>query len=174
LSINEILYKDLRKYKRWAKFIIMKISHIILLFLSSSALGQDTLVYIRTPAFWVTETFYFIKSESSPKQGHFIKLMDSDDGQNWIGRGIFREDNKKIILDDFKLIRTQKFWHINTQGFYIVDSTKTDTSFIIKQILIKKKKALNLNIPFDKNKAKYISPPENNIRAYLNRLKLEN
>jgi len=80
--------------------------------------------------------------------------MDSDDGQNWIGRGIFREDNKKIILD--------------------VDSTKTDTSFIIKQILIKKKKALNLNIPFDKNKAKYISPPENNIRAYLNRLKLEN
>lgn len=137
-------------------------------------MGQDTLVYIRTPIFWVTETFYFIKSESNHMEGHFIKLMDSDDGQNWIGSGTFKEDNKKIILENFKLIRTQKFWHFSTQGSYIVDSTKTDTSFITKQILIKKGRTLQLNTPLDKNNAKYIKPPENNIREYLNRLKLAN
>ena len=137
-------------------------------------MGQDTLVYIRTPLFWVTETFYFIKSESNLKEGHFIKLMDSDDGQNWIGSGTFKEYNKKITLEDFKLIRTQTFWHFNSQESYIVDSTKTDTSFITKQILVKKGRTLQLNTPFDKNNAKYIRAPENNIRAYLNRLKLAN
>lgn len=115
-----------------------------------------------------------MKSESNHKEGHFIKLMDSDDGQNWIGSGTFVEGNRKITLVDFKLIRTQKFWHLNTQGFYIVDSIKTDTSFIPKQILVKKGRTLQLNTSFDKNIAKYIRPSKKIVRAYLNRLKPDN
>jgi len=143
---------------------------VILFFLSSKALGQDTLVYIRTPIFWVTETFYFIKSESNSNEGHFIKLMDSDDGQIWVGNGTYKENNKKIILEDFKLVRIQEFWHLNSQGTYIVDSTKTDSTIITQQILLKKGHILQLKGSLGKNKAKYIKPPENNIKTYLNRL----
>lgn len=96
--------------------------------------------------------------------------MDSDDGQSWIGNGMYKETNKKIILKDFKLVRTQKFWHLNSQGTYIVDSTKTDSTIITQQILLKKGHTLQLNGSLGKNKAKYIKPPENNIKAYLNRL----
>jgi len=149
-----------------------KVTYIVLLFLSSRALGQDTLVYTHT-RFRVTETSYFIKSDSNFNEGHFIKLIDVDDGQKLIESGTFKETDKEIILEDFKIIQTQKGGHLNAHGSFIVDSTITDT--LNRKLIFKKKgRTLKLKTCFLKEQVKYVRPPEADIRTYLNRLKLAN
>jgi hypothetical protein len=76
------------------QFIITLIGAII----SGRVSSQDTLEYGQANAALFSNNYTLIKTNKTDKNGKFIQTTATDDGQFWIGRGTFKEKNRKIIL----------------------------------------------------------------------------
>jgi hypothetical protein len=78
--------------------------------------------------------YYFYKENKQSDSGTFEKKMESDDGQNWYGKGTFIEFKVKLMLKSFELIRTMNYNNIdNGQNKKLV----TDTTVIPTLIFLK-------------------------------------
>ncbi len=85
----------------------------------------DTVIYCQTNSPWISSCLYFHKAERQFNGGIFEKVMESDDGQSWYGKGSYKEVNNKVILNSFNLIRS-------------IDNSVKDSMIIPKLTFIKK------------------------------------
>lgn len=60
--------------------------------------GQDTVAYRQANAALFSNTYTFFKENKSDKNGTFRQKTSTDDGQCWVGQGVFIEKGRKIIL----------------------------------------------------------------------------
>ncbi|MBS1635169.1 MAG: hypothetical protein JST26_04545 [Bacteroidetes bacterium] len=60
--------------------------------------GQDTTTYRQANASMFWNDYTFIKKNKSDKSGTFIQYSGTDDMQDWYGKGVFTETNKKYFL----------------------------------------------------------------------------
>jgi len=86
---------------------------------------KDTACYCQTHSPWISNCFCFYRENASTVKGIFEKKMESDDGQNWYGRGTFVEKPGKITLSSFNLIHS-----INGK---ITDSTIVGSLTLVKK-----------------------------------------
>jgi hypothetical protein len=89
----------------------------------------DTVIYCQTNSPWISSCLYFHKVEKPFNGGIFEKVMESDDGQSWYGKGIYKEVNNKVILYSFNLIRS-------------INNSVKDSMIIPKLTFIKKSDSL--------------------------------
>ena len=71
-----------------------------------SIFSRDTIAYCQAKSPWISNCLYFYKTDNQSKGGTFEKIMESDDGQRWYGKGKYKEAQNKVILHSFKLIRS--------------------------------------------------------------------
>ena len=65
--------------------------------------------------------------------------MESDDGQTWIGKGSFTENENRVQLRSYNLIRTVSHFSYDSSGNMTLKSLSRDSTLIHKYNFAKKK-----------------------------------
>ncbi|HET9056050.1 MAG TPA: hypothetical protein VFN30_04300 [Chitinophagaceae bacterium] len=124
------------KYKYFFAFIIFiscKNTNKINAICSRKLILNDSTVYCQVKSIWVTNCFYFYRKNSRSSKGEFEKIIESDDGQKWKGKGHFIEKKEQMEMSSFLLVRT-------------LNNAVKDTMYISSFVLYK-----NGNTLFDLN-----------------------